>query len=143
MAYCEVTDVQSEFKDITFGTSTKVTSTEVTAWIAQADAKINSYLGAKYEVPITGTEALLVVKNICVELVANRARRVLQVKTGQAETEQDTRGIRTDTQIINELKEIAKGNIPLSDATLNASIVPIKQVHKVEVSLALMMHEYG
>lgn len=126
MSYCITSDIQSEFRKITFSTGTDVTTAEVTEFITQADAKINAYLSVKYQVPITGTNALIVIKQFSIELVANRIKRILQMKTGKTETEQEAGGMRTDTQIYTELKDIAAGKIKLTDATLASSYDGIK-----------------
>lgn len=83
MAYCTSTEIQSEFRDITFSSSSAVTTADVTSFIDQASAFIDSLLSSQFIVPITGTESLKVIKNICVWLVADRVSNILRLQKGQ------------------------------------------------------------
>ena len=121
MAYAVYTDVASEFKDITFSSTTAVTDTDVTAWIAQASELIDGYLASKYEVPVTGVNSLLILKMICILLVKSRILSVLSVKTPQDKNKQDPDGPTLYKQAMDLLKDIKKGLIQLSDATLSNS----------------------
>ena len=89
MAYSTNSDVQSEFKSLTYN-SNGITSAEVDAFIEQEDAYIAGIVARKYEPPITGTYALRVIKTISVQLVASRVKRILAVKTGIASTNRVT-----------------------------------------------------
>lgn len=117
MAYCTSSDVTKEFKNITFSATSSVTSDDVTEFISQADAFINSQLANKFSVPITGTEALKIVKRLSIWLVTGRIKSILKVKTGQDIGDQGT-----DSDLIkmakDELKDISKGKASLIDAPL-------------------------
>ena len=52
MAYSTNAQVASEFKSITFSSSTSVTDTEVDRFIVEADEEINYKIGRVYVVPI-------------------------------------------------------------------------------------------
>lgn len=80
MAYSAYTDVQSEFKNITFDSTSSVTSAEVTEFIAQEEAVINATISNRYEVPITGTAALSVMKSISINYVAYRVAKILNLR---------------------------------------------------------------
>ncbi len=71
MAYSTNSDIQSEFKSLTYN-SNGITSAEVDAFIEQEDAFIDGIVGRKYETPVTGTYALRIMKTISVQLVASR-----------------------------------------------------------------------
>lgn len=116
MAYCTNTDVSSEFKGITFSSSTPVTADEVTEFIAQSDAVIDGYLNNKYVTPITGASSLAIVKMISIYMVSKRVKAILRVKTGGT-GETENRGDFEDMakSLINDLKS-SKLNLP--DATL-------------------------
>lgn len=105
MAYSVVADVQAEFKNLTFSSSTYPTDTSVTAFIAQADAFIDSKLGMKYVVPITAAQALLIVKTISVWLVAARVKEIIRVKLGATAVEQETREGDLRQMALDMLKE--------------------------------------
>lgn len=121
MAYCTNTDVSSEFKDITFSTTTAVKDTEIDAWILQAGSLIDSYVSSKYETPVTGTSSLLLLKMICIWLVKARILSVLSVKTPQDKTKQDPDGPSLLKQAMDLLKLIKSGQLPLVDAIASSS----------------------
>jgi len=116
MAYSINTDIQAEFKNLTYS-SNGITSAEVDEYIAQEDAYIDGIVGRKYNTPITGTNSLKIVKTISVQLVAARVKRILAVKTGIPETEQDSSS-GLQGMALKKLDEIAEGRLLLSDADL-------------------------
>jgi len=118
MAYSTFTDVASEFRNITFGSSGALTSAEVTEFILQADQFIDSRLGLKYQVPVAGLNSLKVIKRLSIWLVTSRIKDILKVKTGIATGEQDTRENDPGKMARNELDMIVKGQLLLPDATL-------------------------
>ena len=120
MAYCTTDHVQEEFKDQTFTTSTKVTLADVTRFILESDALINSKLGLKYQTPITGTNALILMRMISVWLTKSRILDIFAVKTGRTETDQDG-GTETAAKANKLLQDIVDGAVALSDATLLSS----------------------
>ena len=82
MAYSTVSDVQSLVKWITFGSSSKVTSTEVTDFhIVNADAYIDAKLGAKYVVPITDSDDIKILNFISARLAACKVAEILVLQT--------------------------------------------------------------
>ncbi len=119
MSYCLEADVLAEFKNLTLN-STNVSSTNVTEWIAQADAYIDGKVGLKYEVPIAAAAALKIVKEIATYLVAARVKRKLDLDGGDSKVIQLTKG--DLKKIANEmLQEIIDGKLLLTGATLATS----------------------
>ena len=117
MAYSTNTDVKAEFKNLTYS-SNGIPSAEVDEFIDQEDAFIDGIVGRKYATPVTGTYALKIMKTISVQLVASRVKRILAVKTGIPETEQDSSsGLFGMAK--TKLDAIAEGRLILSDATLS------------------------
>lgn len=116
MAYAVYTDVESEFKNLdSTASGAKVTNTEITAFIVQADALIDSYLSTRYIVPITGSSALSLVKWICIQIVKERVQRIIAVKSGNPDTDQDN----VDKAMwLVMLEALQKGGMNLTDATL-------------------------
>jgi len=115
MAYCSVTEVASEFKDISFDADSSITETEIEDFIDQESAFIDAKIAEKYETPVTGTSALLVLKKICIAVVAYRAKLILAVKTGEDSVDQETRA---NYQMVSKMiSDIAAGKTVLSDAT--------------------------
>lgn len=121
MSYCTYSDVAAEFKNITFSASSSITDTEVTEFIAQADAYIDSRIGLKYQVPITGSASLKIVKRLSIWLVSARIKEILTVKLGQPIGEQETRSGDLNQMANDELSLIVKGQMTLSDSDLVSS----------------------
>ena len=116
MSYCTTSDISNEFKDITFDTDTSVTDTDVDSFIDQASSLINSFVSSKYEIPVTGSGALLFLKMICIWLVKARVISILSVKTPLDKTKQDPDSQKLYEQAISLLKQIKAGTLKLSDA---------------------------
>ena len=125
MAYSTTTDVASEFKNITISATSALTTTEVTEFIVQADAYIDSRLGLKFTVPITGAESLKIVKRLSIWLVASRMKEIYKVKTGAVLVDQGETGD-LGKMAREELDKIIKNELLLSDATLLSSANGVK-----------------
>lgn len=119
MAYCTVAEVESDFKNLDFKTNTLVTSADVTQFITEADALINSYVGMKYEVPVAGgSGALGLLKLFSRTLVADRVKKILEVKQVQnTAANQDVRGAYSTRDVIKALEQIKKGELSLEGAS--------------------------
>lgn len=125
MAYSTESQVEGEFKNIDFTSTTAVTSDDITRFIAEADALIDAKVGLKYAVPITGAASLLIMRYCSIQIVADRVRKILEVKTGESDKDQDEKEneFKNAESIINR---ISKGELVLSDATLANSHDGIK-----------------
>lgn len=119
MAYSTVEEVSSEFKDVTFSTTTSVTTADVTRFIAEADAEIDARVGLVYVTPIEATAALKVLKLISVGLVANRIKSILAVKTGSDKADQGEK--KSGDPFRAMLREIVEGTMALQGATKNVA----------------------
>lgn len=80
MPYATSTDISSEFKGIDFGSATTVTAAEVAQFIEQEEAVINAAVSNRYEIPITGTGSLKILKSISIAYVAWRVAEILNLK---------------------------------------------------------------
>lgn len=80
MAYATTTDIASEFKGLTFTSTSALTDTEVAAFITQEEAIINTTIANRYEIPVTGTSAIEVMKSISIAYVAYRVAKTLNLK---------------------------------------------------------------
>lgn len=120
-AYCEVADVQAEFKSITFESDDAVKEESIETFIDQATAEIDATLSVTYVVPVTaGPSALLLLKQICTWLAAQRVKDIIEVKNARTEVEQD---VRKDMAALARkmLMQIVKGDIQLMGADLAAT----------------------
>ncbi len=122
MAYATNAQVASEFKSITFSSSSTVTNTEVDRFIDEADAEINSVISGKYVVPIVqvdSPESFKIVRMISIWLVADRVRQIMQVKPiSFSNVEQGTRPSNSAAAARKLLEKIRTGGIELDDAEL-------------------------
>ena len=125
MAYSTVSEVASEFKDVEFTATTKVTDTEVLRFIDEAEALINGLVSCKYVVPIlTGPspESFKILRMVEIWLVADRVRQIMQVKDiSVTKVQQGTRGPNSKKAAMDLLKKICDGTLKLTDAVLASS----------------------
>ncbi len=117
MSYCAAADVQAEFRELKIDSGSTLSTAQLTAFIAQSDAEIDSALAVKYQVPITGTQALLIVQMLSVWLTKDRIKGKLELKGGaDAKTNQEL-GIDYRKKAMEELKAYAAGTKKLVGAT--------------------------
>lgn len=133
MAYCTQAQIESEFKSMTFSATTPVTDTDITRFIVEADAKIDSKLAVKYTTPITGANSLIVVRTIAIKLIKHRIERIINVKTPSAAGNQGEETSLLD-EAEKELDDLAKGMAVLTDATLATSADGVKSYTSTTVS---------
>lgn len=120
MSYCAISDIVADFSNsVVFDSDSKVTDAQVTEYIESESNYIDSYIASKYKVPVLEVDspsAFAMLKRICIYRVSDRVRNILEVKTGDTNLDQDTKGqSRTPT---NDLKLIIDGKLSLIDAPL-------------------------
>lgn len=115
MGYTALEDIQAEFKNITFSSTTNVKDSDIDVYIVQADALINSYVGKRYTLPVsTSAEGYQLLKMISTALVADRVRARLEVKQStNATANQQPRRLMDVSTVMQILKDIASGAVPL------------------------------
>lgn len=127
MAYSTAAQVASEFKSITFSSSTSVTDTEVDRFIDEADEVINSRIGLKYSLVdditlVDNPLAFPILRQISIWLVADRLREIMQVKDiGDDRIKQGARAPNSAARAEKMLDAIAKGTLLLRDVDLNTT----------------------
>lgn len=124
MAYAEIADIESNFKDLTFAQDKFITPTDVEGFITQAEGVINTYLGMRYLVPVaSGEQTLNLLKLFVVTLVSERVKGILEVKqgtnSGANQNVKSEKGF-TSKDVMEMLKKISTGDMPLTDQTLLA-----------------------
>lgn len=80
MAYAVFGDIESEFKNLSLATGHALVAVEITEFISQEEAVINAMISNRYETPITGTQALKMMKSISIAYVAYRVAKILNLK---------------------------------------------------------------
>lgn len=117
--YCQLSDIQSDFGDIEFSSTSKVTDTKVDELIVSESNYIDSYISSKYAVPVIELDspsAFALLKRICIFRVSDRIRNILEIKTGNDNINQDVKGqSRTPS---DDLKKIIDGKLRLIDCPL-------------------------
>lgn len=119
MAYTTEALVKAEFREISIGASTLVTSSDVTEFISQADAEVNAAVAVKYEVPIDATEhpySFPLVRQASTWLVAHRVGQILQIKSIVEQVNQEGAVISLRDRAEKMLEAIRSGKLILSDA---------------------------
>lgn len=123
MAYTTYSEIEGDFKDINFTTSTNVTPDNVTQFIVEADAIIDAHVGTIYTVPVTAGAGLNLLKTLSRSLVVARIKSILKVKQ---ESNKDANQNIVDTyltvsQVMKMLLGIQKREVALAGATLLSS----------------------
>lgn len=127
MSYAVYTDIQSEFKSIDFTASNSVLSTtEVTEFITQEEALLDGEVSQIYEIPVTGTQAISIMKLMTILMVKARIVDILVVKTGTSSPDQGSSGDALRTRCKDLLEKIMKKVILLPEATLLSSSGGVK-----------------
>lgn len=118
MAYCTSAQVTAEFKDLPVTVNSSITEAKIDRFIEEADAEIDGQLGLKFETPIAGATALIIMRKISILLVTARIKEILQVKTAVEDVNQDGRAGSLRKQAQAMIDKILKGTLALPGATL-------------------------
>lgn len=120
MPYATFTEIQADFKSMTFAAGFNITDTAVTEFILEADALINSYVGSVYVVPIAAGEALILMKLLSRSLVTNRVKKIMEVKQEKStDANQNVVSVLLPiTQVMKILTDIQNKVSVLAGATL-------------------------
>jgi hypothetical protein len=120
MAYSTTADIQQEFPTLTFtdDDTSKVKLASIPDFIADADALIDSYLGARYVVPVDGGDAsLAVLKFYSRSLVADKIKGILEIRRETSDrAQQNPRTGLSTKDIIRILEGYRDGTSVLPDA---------------------------
>lgn len=113
--YCTTSEVISEFKNLVVDTTTAISTADITSFIAQAEALINSYVSNRYILPIdSGAEGFQILKMIEIAIVADRIRKIMEVKQlSSKDAVQSVRGLLDSKAILKMLEDIRDGDIAI------------------------------
>lgn len=125
-SYTQLEDIESEFKDASYDQDTAVTSDDICEFIRQEEALLNAQIATVYSTPVTGTIATAILKKLSTMLVKARVVDLMQVKSGNVDTEQGAAGDYLREQVAEILKKIIDKELLLIDATLNESSGGVK-----------------
>lgn len=120
MPYCTILQVEGEVKISTaFSAATEPTATKVGEIMAETDAMIDSVLRAKYALPITDADDLLVLRRIALALTCERLREIMGVQTQNLSTDQQYVATTAD-KARADLKAIQAGKMQLNSSPAQA-----------------------
>lgn len=126
MDYCSQADIEAEFKNTTFDTTTAVKAAELALWINQESQYIDGRIGLRFVVPVnpsTYPEAGAILKRIAIFRVSERVKNKLEVKSNVTQAlASDEKYIKNVVRTPNDdLDMIAKGLLLLQNVPLISS----------------------
>ena len=119
MTYADNADIAKEFRKLTFDGDSAVTEADIDGFLEESEAIINSYVSNRYIVPITGIEALKIMKTLEIAIVALRVQVIIDLKAFKSqskETKQEFGKQERRDWAIDYLQGIQKGLYRLIDA---------------------------
>ncbi len=101
------------------GPNTDPSDLQVRAWMDQVESLVESQLSARYELPITGSDAVGLIRSVCADLTAARVWRHRTVGTADPQPPRFADILEERAREI--VKAIASGTLILSDQTQKPS----------------------
>lgn len=115
--YCTEQDAKDNIKGLEVGASNKITDSILLDLIAQESAVIDQHIRRRYVLEVTDATSLLFLKKICIDLIAYRVTKILQIKTAvnmpNGQTVQDITHSSAYREAMRMLKDIQKGKSTL------------------------------
>jgi len=113
--YHTLSDVQSRLPSsiATIDAVSEPNASQVTAWMDEVEAFVEGQLAIRYQVPITGTQSILIVRDICADLTAYRVWQFKAMGIDDAEFRNQAEVLRT--RAMEKLKSLLEGNMVLPD----------------------------
>lgn len=123
MAYTTVDKIKSYFRKIKIDTDTSVTTTDITQWISEYDAIINSRLYPYYVTPIdeiASPFSYLIVGKISAMFVSHQVKTVLEMTSQKSDKEQEVQ-----TNLEKKAYSLLDDLLPTFDKKTGSYIDPI------------------
>ena len=119
--YATIQDIKDDWKKINFTAANAIVNeAKVTAMIEDETAYINAWISNKYSVPVAqgdSPNSYAVLKRICIFRVSERIKNILEVKTGENQTDSAEKQNKNFARTPNsDLRDIQSGKMQLSDA---------------------------
>ena len=141
MAYCEVSDIQKYYlggKKKFTATSDNMDESQILEFINNKSSEIDSFLSDKYDLPITGTNSLLLLKNICEKLVVCDVDGVLQSDTvDQGTPYKKSRADKYCEQAYKILKKLQDGDMLLTDEESEDSVIGYSEGESIDCEASI------
>ena len=123
--YHSIPDVQSRLPSsiATIDALTEPNADQVTAWMDETEAFVDGQLATRYQVPITGSQSLLIVRDICADLTAYRVWQFKAMGVDDPEFRNQAEVLRQ--RAMEKLQAILQGTMVLPDQpTTKSSSTP-------------------
>jgi phage gp36-like protein len=124
--YHSLSDVQSRLPSsiATIDALTEPNADQVMAWMDETEAFVDGQLATRYQVPITGTQSLLIVRDICADLTAYRVWQFKAMGVDDPEFRNQAEVLRQ--RAMEKLQAILEGTMVLPDQpTTKSSSTPV------------------
>jgi len=124
--YHSLSDVQSRLPSsiATIDALTEPNADQVTAWMNETEAFVDGQLATRYQVPITGTQSLLIVRDICADLTAYRVWQFKAMGVDDPEFRNQAEVLRQ--RAMEKLQALLEGKLILPDQpTTKSSSTPV------------------
>ena len=122
--YHSLSDVQSRLPSsiATIDALTEPNTQQVTAWMDEVEAFVDGQLATCYQVPITGSQSILIVRDICADLTAYRVWQFKAMGIDDPEFRNQAEVLRQ--RAMEKLQAILDGTLILPDQPEAASTMP-------------------
>jgi phage gp36-like protein len=124
--YHSLSDVQSRLPSsiATIDALTEPNADQVTAWMDETEAFVDGQLATRYQVPITGSQSLLIVRDICADLTAYRVWQFKAMGVDDPEFRNQAEVLRQ--RAMEKLQALLEGKLILPDQpTTKSSSTPV------------------
>jgi hypothetical protein len=124
--YHSLSDVQSRLPSsiATIDALTEPNADQVTAWMDEVEAFVEGQLATRYQVPIVGSQSLLIVRDICADLTAYRVWQFKAMGIDDPEFRNQAEVLRQ--RAMEKLQALLEGKLILPDQpTTKSSSTPV------------------
>jgi phage gp36-like protein len=124
--YHSLSDVQSRLPSsiATIDALTEPNADQVTAWMDEVEAFVEGQLATRYQVPITGTQSILIVRDICTDLTTYRVWQFKSMGVDDPEFRNQAEVLRQ--RAMEKLQALLEGKLILPDQpTTKSSSTPV------------------
>jgi len=113
--YHDLSDVQSRLPSsiATIDALSEPNAAQVISWMEEVEAFVEGQLATRYQVPITGSQSILIVRDICADLTAYRVWQFKAMGVDDAEFRNQAEVLRT--RAMEKLKALLEGTMVLPD----------------------------
>lgn len=123
--YCTVEDLESYYLNKEFKCGDYLTNGKADGFILDDGALIDAIIKARYSLPVTNTNDLMILKSINTKMVVGTIDDIFREKNADGQFE---RGRNTRKEALDLLKQIKEGDLVL-DGNENTSVIKFNDVN--------------